>query len=314
MRAIFNTLFVFVILTATTAQAKNLALAKDHYEKAERHYSVGEFDKALEHYKKSFDMSDKPELLFNIAQCHRQLKQYEKAIFFYKLFLSRLPGSGLKSEVEKHISDMQKAMTPGGKTAKISIITDPPGADIFIDKFSGKPDGQSPSVLPVQPGPHLIVISKNGFIQVHKRLNVSEQKLEVLEIKLTPQTSSGPIKPKEIEKKSAFKNWKFITGASLAGVFTIGSIYTGLKALDYESKYNDSTDPDERDTFKKKGQRMALYTDIMIGAAIVSGTLAVLSVVLSGSSSKKENSSISVIPICSGDGCYIGASFKIGGF
>ncbi|MBU1220740.1 PEGA domain-containing protein [Myxococcota bacterium] len=314
MRSIINTIFIIFLLTTSATQAKNLSAAKDHYEKAEKHYSVGEFDKALENYKKSFDMSDKPELLFNIAQCHRQLKQYEKAIFFYKLFLSRLPSSGLKSEVEKHISDMQKAMTPGGKTARISIITDPPGADIFIDRFSGKPDGQSPSVIAVQPGPHLVVISKDGFVQVHKKLKVVDQKIEVIEIKLVPQTKSGP-KPNPVkEKPSAFKNWKFITGASLTGLFTLGSIYTGMKALDYESKFNDSTDPDDRDSFKKKGERMALYTDIMIGAAVVSAALTVLSFIMTGSGEEKSESRVSILPVCTGSGCSVSASFTIGGF
>jgi len=46
------------------------------FERAEVHFNVGEFQKALDLYSKAFKTKQLPAFLFNIAQCHRYLKEY----------------------------------------------------------------------------------------------------------------------------------------------------------------------------------------------------------------------------------------------
>src|SRR3989442_860240 len=64
------------------------AKAKELYERAKIHYRSGELDKAAAEFKESYEAFPKPETLFNLAQTHRLLKNYEKAIFYYKQYLS----------------------------------------------------------------------------------------------------------------------------------------------------------------------------------------------------------------------------------
>jgi tetratricopeptide (TPR) repeat protein len=69
----------------------------------------GDLDKAAAEFKESYETFPKPETLFNLAQTHRLLKNYEKAIFYYKQYLS----SGDVDErdrkiVQDRIADLEK--------------------------------------------------------------------------------------------------------------------------------------------------------------------------------------------------------------
>jgi tetratricopeptide (TPR) repeat protein len=71
-----------ILFAAAPAGATDPAdAAKELYERGVRSYNLQDFESAL----------DKPEFLFNIAQCQRQLKQYEAAGKSYKAFLASMP-------------------------------------------------------------------------------------------------------------------------------------------------------------------------------------------------------------------------------
>ena len=64
------------------------AKAKAAFMKAEVQYRLGNFNEALGLYQESLSLVRRPSVLFNIGQCYRQLKQPERALFYYKLFLA----------------------------------------------------------------------------------------------------------------------------------------------------------------------------------------------------------------------------------
>jgi len=70
--------------------------AKALFDRAEKAYYLGRFREALALYSKAYDTLPLPGFLFNIGQCHRMLKQYEKAIFFYKGYLQASDASNRK--------------------------------------------------------------------------------------------------------------------------------------------------------------------------------------------------------------------------
>jgi tetratricopeptide (TPR) repeat protein len=88
------------------------AKAQALYEEAERYYKLAEFDAALKLYRESYLASGEPELLFNIGQCNRQLKNYEDALKNYKAYLRDVPSSPSRPEVEKLIKDVESKMGP----------------------------------------------------------------------------------------------------------------------------------------------------------------------------------------------------------
>jgi tetratricopeptide (TPR) repeat protein len=63
------------------------AAAKAEVQKAQVHYKLGRFDQALEAYSRAYELFNAPALLFNIGQCHKNLRDFERAIFFFEGYL-----------------------------------------------------------------------------------------------------------------------------------------------------------------------------------------------------------------------------------
>lgn len=67
------------------------AQAKAQLKKAQLDYRLARFDQALAEYSRAYELFPAPALLFNLGQCHRNLKNYERAIFFFEGYLREQP-------------------------------------------------------------------------------------------------------------------------------------------------------------------------------------------------------------------------------
>ena len=77
-------------LPAHAADAPTMK-ARRHFEKAELAYASRRFTVALEEYGLAHEAKRLPGFLFNMAQCHKRLGDYEKAIVLYERFLRDEP-------------------------------------------------------------------------------------------------------------------------------------------------------------------------------------------------------------------------------
>jgi tetratricopeptide (TPR) repeat protein len=87
---------------AAVEQGRQLAI------QAAAHYKDGRFTAALESYRRAYDVAPVPELLFNIGQCHFQLKSYEWAIFFYQGYIADRPRAANRAQVESLIVEARR--------------------------------------------------------------------------------------------------------------------------------------------------------------------------------------------------------------
>jgi len=89
------------------AGAAELREAKKHFRTGEKHYKVGEFDKAAEAYKEAYRLSEKPALLFNIAQAYRHAKNHKEALYFYQGYLRNNPKARNRADVQQLIKELE---------------------------------------------------------------------------------------------------------------------------------------------------------------------------------------------------------------
>jgi tetratricopeptide (TPR) repeat protein len=73
------------------AKSPRLREARVHAQRAVIHYELGRYAAALDEYGRAYDLAPVPELLFNMGQCHFQLRSYQQAILFYQAYLADLP-------------------------------------------------------------------------------------------------------------------------------------------------------------------------------------------------------------------------------
>ena len=79
--------------------------ARQQVTAADIDYRLGRFADALDKYTRAYELYPVPELLFNIAQCHKNLKQFAKAIFFYEGYLRDAPNAANRELVHDLIRE-----------------------------------------------------------------------------------------------------------------------------------------------------------------------------------------------------------------
>lgn len=95
---------------ADNTKARAMALIKS----GDTYYRLARFKEALDNYSEALSLHNHPAIVFNIAQCHRQLAEHKKALFYYKLYLSdwerKKPGTKppYEEEVNGHIASLAK--------------------------------------------------------------------------------------------------------------------------------------------------------------------------------------------------------------
>ena len=65
--------------------------ARRHFKLGEEYHNRADYEKALEHFTRSHELSRKPALLFNMARCNELLGEHERAIELYTRFLKHDP-------------------------------------------------------------------------------------------------------------------------------------------------------------------------------------------------------------------------------
>ena len=77
-----------ILFTASPSFAQeDLAKAKELFKQAEARFKSSDFRTALELYQQAYAAKPLPGFHFNIAQCHRNLGEYAKAIEHFRLYL-----------------------------------------------------------------------------------------------------------------------------------------------------------------------------------------------------------------------------------
>jgi tetratricopeptide (TPR) repeat protein len=109
MKGTFSIWFIMACVLCLCAPIVN-AQGQDpavQFEKADRFFKAGEYAEALKGFKAIYVETGESALLYNIAQCHRLLKQYDEAILSYKSYLREVPNSEIKDQINTLIQECE---------------------------------------------------------------------------------------------------------------------------------------------------------------------------------------------------------------
>jgi len=95
-------------------------VARRHYDRGQKLFALQKFEAALEQYQKAYDAEPIPAFLFNIGQCHRNLGDYDAAIFSYKRYLKLEPDAENRAQVEELIDELEQKKTEND-TARLGL-------------------------------------------------------------------------------------------------------------------------------------------------------------------------------------------------
>jgi tetratricopeptide (TPR) repeat protein len=98
------------------------AAARQKFEAADAAYKLQNYAAALKGFQEVYLLVNDPVLLFNIAQCYRQLKLYEEAIKSYQTFIVEAPKHPRLKDAESRVQELralqQKEATDAEEAAK----------------------------------------------------------------------------------------------------------------------------------------------------------------------------------------------------
>jgi len=130
LRTILRVVAVLAMLVAIarTAAADDPATrdARQHFDKGEKLYALGRFDAALVEYEAAFEAKPLPGFLFNIGQCHRNLGDYDSAIFSFRKYLRLAPDAENREAVLALIDDLEQQKEQAEQTKRQQAFAPPP--------------------------------------------------------------------------------------------------------------------------------------------------------------------------------------------
>lgn len=277
----------------------SLARARAAFERGELAYRLSRFEEALKHYQEALAAKRLPAFLFNIAQCHRNLKRYERARFYYRLYLSESPSAPNAVEVRQRIEEMERELAEAERRrpVSVSVTSSPAGAEVFVDRRSGAPAARTPAVLRLTPGAHLVILRLPGHREEVRRVEVRPGQPLVLQAVLVPAVRRAPY----------HRRWWFWTGMSAAAVMVGVAAGTGAQALRMKDQWvRTGGQPDVSYDFRARSLALRVSTDVLLGAAALTVAATVIGAAVVGrGSTEPERAATQVVPSCGPGGCGV---------
>ncbi|MCC6748796.1 MAG: tetratricopeptide repeat protein [Deltaproteobacteria bacterium] len=116
-RAVVAALLALAVLAAApraTAQPESEAdrktEAKTHFRRGKEAFELGKFRDALKEYEAAYKLVPASGLLFNIAQCYRNLGELKQAIFSFRLYLKKNPEAANRDAVEQLAAELERKL------------------------------------------------------------------------------------------------------------------------------------------------------------------------------------------------------------
>ena len=295
----WRALAAFLALLGTTAPSGTVAAqtiggvregstaieeAHNHFALGVKLYSEGDFGPALVQFQRAQEIKPHYKVLYNIAQCSFQLRDYVATRAALLRYLENGGGAiepQRRSEVESELADLQR------RVAQIDVHSNVDGVAVFVD---GQSVGTTPlsKSIEVNEGKRSISVESNVHGTKQRILLVAggERQSVAVDFELAPllapkQSVQRP-RPQTGGEHDRWANlgagfWASGAGALLLGA---GAGLTGYLALqarsDHRAELNQrGTTSAELDRAERRTKNLALTTDLLAGSAIVCAGIAI---------------------------------------
>lgn len=235
--------------------------------------AFAQFEAALADYQAAYEAYPDPQIYFPIAQAEQRLGRFVEALQHYQELLSdsKALSPQLRAQVQARLDEVRKNL------AALVLDVEPSGADILVD---GKPAGRSPMTQPIfiEPGQHTYAISRSGYRAEEGKVDLLPGKELRRRVRLRKEAGKVARRPARrptrrpvapVERPSSVPLW---IGVGVTSALVIGGTVTGIGAASKHSQYEDEAlSVEARRAARTDGQRLARFTDIAFGGAIVAG-------------------------------------------
>jgi hypothetical protein len=264
--------------TSDAAKSERVAEARAHFKKGVSFYDRADFASAIVEFQRAYALQPAYRLLYNLGQVNDELHDYAAAERHFRAYLldggDEIPAER-RAEVNHELDNLRD------RIASLRLQTDRSGAHLFVDERSV---GWSPLDKPVRvnPGRRRIVAEHAGYPQLNKLVDIAAGETLTVKLDLGPPLAAAN-GHRDNTTASATEadglDWPLWTGIA-TGVLAAGSGTLGyLAARDADGYHSLIAGPTTRrdlDDLGARTKREAAVSDVLLGAAIVTGVVTVV--------------------------------------
>lgn len=105
-----STIAIALVLATAPARAQPSvqAQAKQHFKQGKALQDAGKYDDAVAQYRAAYDLDQRPEMLFNIAQVYRLGNHKQQAVDYYQQYLAAQPDGPGAREARQWIAELTR--------------------------------------------------------------------------------------------------------------------------------------------------------------------------------------------------------------
>ena len=250
--------------------------ARVHFQKGIESYTDGDYRAALIEFERAYALHPAYRLLYNLGQVAYELRDYTATERYFTQYLEEgkdeIPADR-RAEVEQDLARVR------ARIASVHLVTNQPGARLFVDD---KEVGRAPlGPYRLSAGQHRIQAQQVGFSPVARVVELAGGDDVTVRLDFGARLATAPAPATE----ESSTNWPLWTGIA-TGVFAVGAASFGYAASrdssDYEDALKRQTSREELDKLANGAESKAIVADVLLGAAVVGGTVTVILLLTGG--------------------------------
>jgi hypothetical protein len=210
---------------APGASPADLAAAKKLFATGLKLYNEGSFREALSAFDKANAIAPRVSLQRNIAQCHRDLKDFASAYDAYGVLLAKY-GASMSAADKRSVQHAIDELATLTGTIRIAIAE--PGAAVALDDHDA---GTTPLAGPLRAnlGTHVVTIAKAGFETIRKEVKLSGSDEATVAGPLQTELTTGHL---VVNAPSDAKVEVFVDGADVGPAPWEGDVKPGVHVVE----------------------------------------------------------------------------------
>lgn len=210
---------------AAPPTAADVASAKKLFEQGLKLYNEGSYREALSDFLHANELVPRASIQRNIAQCHRDLREFAEAYDSYQTLLSKYGATmsaADKRAVQRAIDELASL------TATVKVNVTEPGATVAVD---GNTVGTTPLANPlrVNLGAHTVTVTKAGYETLTKEVKVNGGDTVSVDGPLQPEVTTGHL---VIDAPSDAKVEVFVDGTDVGAAPWEGDVKPGTHVVE----------------------------------------------------------------------------------
>ena len=143
---------------ASTATADDTADEADlKFRLGAEAYQRGDYRSALEHFLVSNRLVANRNVIYNIARCYEELKQFPEAYRYYTLALKAETDKDTQARILRALASIKQYV------AVLEVESEPPGATVYIERRDLGPRGNTPTSLGLKPAAYVVLAELPGY-------------------------------------------------------------------------------------------------------------------------------------------------------